>query len=124
MARPRIIASPDEFDALVDAYLAACAQKEEPVTWTGMALYLGLSSRQSIDQYQEYEGFADSVKRAKSLVENAYEKRLHGNSPTGAIFALKNYGWRDKFEQEVSGPNGGPVEGKVVFEFVRPEHKG
>lgn len=34
----------------------------------------------------------------------------------------KKYG--DRVQQEVSGPNGGPVEGKVVFEFVRPEHKG
>jgi len=25
---------------------------------------------------------------------------------------------------EVTGPGGGPVEGKVVFEFVKPESKG
>jgi hypothetical protein len=25
---------------------------------------------------------------------------------------------------ELSGPNGGPVEGRVVFEFVKPESKG
>ena len=124
MARPRIIASPDEFDGLVDEYIAKCAlEGGDPITWTGLALSLGLSSRQSIDNYLAYPEFVDSVK-AKALVENAYEKRLHGNSPTGAIFALKNMNWRDKVEQEVSGPNGGPLEGRVVFEFVRPEPKG
>lgn len=28
--------------------------------------------------------------------------------------------WRDKVEQEISGPGGGPVEEKLVIELVRP----
>ena len=32
-----------------------------------------------------------------------YEKALHGRSPTGAIFALKNFGWTDKQDVELSG---------------------
>jgi len=32
-----------------------------------------------------------------------YEKALQGHSPTGAIFALKNFGWRDKQDVELSG---------------------
>jgi hypothetical protein len=51
----------------------------------------------------DYDGFSHSVKRAKMIVENAYEKRLQGSNPTGAIFALKNMNWRDKIEQEISG---------------------
>lgn len=35
-------------------------------------------------------------------VENAYEQRLGEHSPTGAIFALKNFGWKDKTEAEVN----------------------
>lgn len=101
--RPRKYNSPDEFDARVDDYLAFCVANEEPITWTGLALHLGFSSRQSIDEYLEYAGFSDSVKRAKMIVENAYEKRLQGSNPTGAIFALKNMNWRDKIEQEISG---------------------
>jgi len=101
--RPRKYNSPEDFEAKVDEYVIHCADKEEPITWTGLALYLGFSSRQSIDEYLEYDGFSDSVKRAKMIVENAYEKRLQGNSPTGAIFALKNMNWKDKTETEISG---------------------
>ncbi len=101
--RPRKYSSPDEFDAKVNEYIAICVANEEPITWTGMALHLGFSSRSEIDNYLEYDGFSHSVKRAKMIVENAYEKRLQGSNPTGAIFALKNMNWRDKVEQEISG---------------------
>lgn len=106
--RPRKIKSPEEFDKLVDAYVQKCQSAEAPITWTGVALALGFTSREAIDEYAKYDGFSDSVKRAKLIVENAYEARLHGNSPTGAIFALKNMRWSDR--QEISGPDGGPQE--------------
>jgi hypothetical protein len=103
VGRPRKYQSPDEFDTKVDEYLASCVANEEPITWTGLALHLGFCSRSEIDNYLEYDGFSHSVKRAKMIVENAYEKRLQGSNPTGAIFALKNMNWRDKIEQEISG---------------------
>ena len=104
VGRPRLYQSPEDFDTKVVEYHEYCKEVGEPVTWTGLALYLGFSSRQSIDEYQKYEGFSDSVKRAKSLVEWHYEMRLCGSSPTGAIFALKNFGWVDK--QEVDHRSG------------------
>ena len=99
--RPRIYTSPDDFDNMVDSYVVFCVEKEEPITWTGLALYLGFSHRRSIDEYQYYEGFSHSVKRAKTIVENAYEKKLHDAAASGAIFALKNFGWTDKQELTV-----------------------
>lgn len=106
IGRPRKYSSPEEFDAKVVEYHNYCREKEEPVTWTGLALYLGFSSRQSIDEYQNYDGFSDSVRKAKALVEWHYEMRLHGNNPTGAIFALKNYGWNDRQEVDHSSKDG------------------
>jgi len=100
--RPRIIKTPEEFTEKVDLYIAECGDTDTPITWTGLALSLGFCSRQSIDEYLNYDGFSDPVKRAKSLVESAYEKRLAGNSPTGAIFALKNMGWKDKSEVDTN----------------------
>jgi hypothetical protein len=32
-----------------------------------------------------------------------YEEQLSGTAPTGSIFALKNMGWKDKTETEISG---------------------
>lgn len=99
VGRPRKYHTPDDFDRKVEEYYAYCKEEGEPVTWTGLALFLGFSSRQSIDEYLQYDGFSDSVKRAKALVEWHYEMRLATSSaPTGAIFALKNFGWSDKQE--------------------------
>lgn len=106
VGRPRLYQSPEAFDAKVDAYYHSCKETGEPITWTGLALYLGFSSRQSIDEYQEYDGFSDSVKRAKLLVEWAYEKRVLGANAAGPIFVLKNMGWSDKQELSHSSPDG------------------
>lgn len=98
--RPRKYKTPEEFDAQVEAYQQYCEDKNQPVTWTGLALFMGFAQRACIDEYLNYDGFSNSVKRAKTFVEWHYEMRLCGDKPTGAIFALKNFGWKDKSEVE------------------------
>ena len=98
--RPRKIESPEEMDRLVDEYVGECIGDEKPITLLGMILHLGLNSRQSLDEYMSYDGFSDSVKRAKAIVEHEYEIRLIEGGGAGAIFALKNFGWKDKQEIE------------------------
>jgi len=95
--RSRIIETPEEMDLRIDNYILSCLDKNEPLTLTGMILFIGLSSRESFDHYaKEHEGFSDSVKRGKLIIQYGYEIRLHGTTPTGSIFALKNFGWFDK----------------------------
>ena len=101
--RPRIIQSPEEFDRRVDAYLEACRPKGEDdpgdvVTMTGMVLALGFCGRDALDDYAKRDGFSPSVKRARALIEHAYERKLDRDKCTGAIFALKNMGWSDRTE--------------------------
>jgi hypothetical protein len=72
----------------------------EKLTVTGMALYLGFASRQSIYDYVTKEDFSYVIKRALMVIENKYESMLDSKSVTGAIFALKNMGWKDKTEVE------------------------
>lgn len=100
--RPRKIKSPQEMEDKIDAYVKHCEESKEPITYTGMAMWLGLYGRNELNNYENYEGYSSAVKRARKLVENAYEKRLHTTNPTGAIFALKNLGWSDKQEHSVS----------------------
>jgi len=107
---------------MVMAYRAHCLAENEPVTWTGLALFLGFSSRQSIAEYLNYEGFSDSVKKAKTFVEYEYEKRLAGNSPTGAIFALKNFGWSDRQELAHTSPDGSMTP-RSLDDFYRDLNK-
>jgi hypothetical protein len=78
---------------------------ELPVpTITGLVLHLGFESRQSFYDYEERPKFSYTIKRARTLIEKEYEEMLQtASSPAGAIFALKNLGWKDKTEVEQSG---------------------
>lgn len=77
----------------------------EPPTVTGLTLFLGFSDRGSLDDYERKEEFSHIIKRARKLVEHGYEKKLHGDKNIGAIFALKNMGWKDKTEVESINTN-------------------
>lgn len=126
VGRPRLYETPEQFEAKVLEYQKYCKEEKEPVTWTGLALYLGFSSRQSINEYEKYDGFSDAVKRAKLFVEWHYEMRVNGSNATGPIFVLKNMGWSDKQELAHSSPDGSmtPVD-KVTIEVIgAPEHQG
>lgn len=101
LGRPRIYDSPEELQQTIEQYFQDT--KQEDVTITGLALHLGFESRQSFYDYEKNDSFSYIIKRARLRVELAYEWRLNSNSCTGAIFALKNMGWKDKTETELSG---------------------
>ena len=118
--RPLQIKTPEEFAALADAYLAECKSAEKRPTMNGLVLALGMSSRQSLHNYESYPEFVDAVKRARTMVEVEWEQGLTGTNAAGTIFWLKNQGWTDRTEQQISGPNGGPIEVQTVrVELVR-----
>lgn len=94
MGRPATWQDPDAFDKAIDQYF----QEDKSPTWTGLALHLGFESRQSLQDYKEKEGFSYSIKKALLRIENQYEKSISSRNPAGAIFALKNFGWKDKQE--------------------------
>lgn len=118
IGRPRLFATPEDFESKVYEYQQHCEDKPEPVTWTGLALFMGFSSRQSINEYKKYDGFSDAVKKAQTFVEYHYELRLNGDRPTGAIFALKNMGWSDKSEEKPQETK--PLE-IVIKRAVKPD---
>lgn len=118
MGRPRAIESPERFDELVAEYIADAKTNSMPLTLTGMILHLGLCSRASLDEYKNYDGFSNSVKKAKLLIENGYENKLHTTTPTGPIFALKNFGWADRQDLNVAGqPDGAPIKTEVIVKY-------
>lgn len=119
VGRPRLYETPEEFEQKVYEYQQHCKDSKEPVTWTGLALFLGFSSRQSIDEYLNYDGFSDVVKRAKLFVEWQYEVRLCGNNVTGPIFVLKNMGWRDKPAEDDEDSTATPVNVNINVSDAR-----
>ena len=117
MGQPRKVATPEEFDRLVEEYRLDREVNQKPILMTGMARYLGFASRQSFFDYGKAPEFAYSVARAKLLVEEEYESKLHGPNPTGGIFGLKNMGWTDKQELDHRTPDG-PLEVSVTRRIV------
>lgn len=90
---------------------------------TNLALFLGFESRQSFYDYANNEEFSYTIKRARLVIENHYEDHLLTASATGAIFALKNFGWEDKSKVEQTGKDGAPiqVERKINFDELTDE---
>lgn len=119
LRRPRIISSPEEFDACVDRYLAECEENNSPILLTGLLLALGFSSKNTFYDYMKRPEFAESAKRASLLIEYEYEKRLNsGLPPTAPIFALKNFGWTDAQKVDHTSSDGSMTPKEVVFTIV------
>ncbi len=75
-------------------------REAEPPTMAGLALHLGFNSRDEFDKLEKGGKYAAVLKRARLRVEVAYEKKLHQQSSSGALFALKSMGWNDKPEDK------------------------
>lgn len=90
----------------------------KPPTIAGLSLYLGFADRQSLYNYRDrkvdrkvdetdeefkerelnLDTFACIIKSAIAKIESFAETQLYAGKPTGAIFWLKNHGWKDKIE--------------------------
>jgi len=129
--RPLKFSSVEDLQSKIDAYFDSCYQEVverdkdgnviynsegkpmiyraqiEPFTITGLALALD-TTRETLmdieDGNRSYtERFSDAVKKAKLRCQNYAEKQIFmSKNPAGAIFALKNYGWKDKQDIDVS----------------------
>jgi hypothetical protein len=100
-------------------------RRPEPPTITGLTLFLGFDSRQSFYDYcDKSDEFAYALKRHRTRIECCYEQNLHGTTPTGSIFALKNMGWKDKSEQEYYGKDGKPIETTQTIKIIRDTSTG
>lgn len=90
--KPPIFSNNEELERKCIDYFEYCKENNEKVNITGLALYLGFCSRQSIYDYKKIQEYSYTIKRACLAVENSYE-----NGGTAFdIFALKNMGWEDK----------------------------
>jgi hypothetical protein len=71
-------------------------RQPEPPTLTGLALHLGFNSLADFENYENTGEFGPELKRSRLRIEGEYEKKLHQQAPTGAIFALKAMGWNER----------------------------
>jgi hypothetical protein len=119
--RPPIFSSVEELQAKIDEYFETGMRKktmytkdgmpyEVPVpTITGLALFLGFASRQSLYDLETRQDFSYTIKKARTFIEREYEELLQSGNVTGAIFALKNMGWQDKVASQQLDEHGNPI---------------
>ena len=128
MSMHPMYAATEEMQIKIDEYFIKCAGKPfivdgeqmydklgypiftgtKPPTVTGIALYLGFTSRQALLNYQAKETFVDTVTRAKARVEEYAETRLFDkDGANGAKFSLANNfkGWTEKQQVESFNTN-------------------
>jgi hypothetical protein len=84
-------------------------------TIAGLALFLGFNSRQEFEDYEAAGGFGKRLKRAKLRIEELYEKRLHTQYTSGAIYALKNLNGNERLDNKLSDE---PVNVTLKVEIV------
>jgi len=92
----------------------------EPITVTGLALYLGFSSKDQFDEYEQTGYHRVLIQRARFRVMAYYESRLHYPAPTGAMFALKSLGWTDKAKAKKPGSKANSLTVKVIQSGPQP----
>jgi len=109
--RPPKFATVEELDAKIEAYFNDGGMRSKQITtklgdvvevpcptMTDLCLFLGFCDRQSFYDYEKREKFSCTLKKARTFIEREYEEMLRFGNPSGAIFALKNFGWKDKQE--------------------------
>jgi len=101
-----------ELQAAIDSYF----KSDEKKTITGLALHLGFATRKALCGYEERGELGNTIKRAKTRIEQYYEESLLSNHATGAIFALKNFDWRDDRFHNIGGQKGNPLSIPVVMQ--------
>ncbi len=114
--KPPIYTNPKVLQLACNKYFGECKKEDIPTTITGLALSLGFCTRKSLRDYAEKIEFVNIIKKARLKVECEYEKRLSGNSPGGAIFALKNMEWSDR--TELTGADGKDLIQSIQIEII------
>lgn len=91
-----------EIEPLISDYFTKTDISEWTITWLALALD---TSRKTLCEYEWNDEFSNTIKKAKEMVENSYEIDLKKKGNTWTIFALKNFGWIDKIENENKNTN-------------------
>lgn len=125
--RPRKFTNAEELYQAGIKYIEDRVAEHKPITVTGLCIALD-TTKDILNDYESgkyndnQNDFTYPIKRLKMMVEEAYEEKLHGTTAAGAIFALKNFGWRDVMDVNT---NKQPEEltNEDIAELVRSRHR-
>jgi hypothetical protein len=97
VGRPKAFGTPKDLVKVLNEYFSTT--KEEEITITGLCIALRIN-KDTFYEYMKKDKYKDIINEARMLVENSYELSLRKYGRSGDIFALKNFGWKDKQELE------------------------
>ena len=112
--RPLKFATVEILQEQIDKYFNETPKDEWTIT--GLALALDTTRKTLCDYEDERPEFLNTIKKAKLKVENGYEIDLKKHGRPGTIFALKNFDWKDKTEQDIT--SGGEILNPVMVKFI------
>jgi hypothetical protein len=140
------IKTAEELEAKVSAYFKECDEHQQlvhitpngdriyelqpqPYTWTGLALAVGLSGRNAINNYFERDEFYPVLLAARLKIQAQWESKLQrlGNN-NGVMFNLTNNTLKEEqfvnktiVDQNLGGQPGNPVEVKQNIDDLPEE---
>lgn len=100
VGRPRKFANPEDLEKLLNEYFDGKEYNE--MTLTGLCLFLDIN-KDTFYEYAKRDEFKHIIDMARLRIENSYEIALRKDGGSENIFALKNFGWREKQEIEFTG---------------------
>ncbi len=101
--RPKRFNNKEELQKCIDDYKKYLLENNKPPTIAGLAYFTGVD-RKSINNYSKQDEFFLTIKEFRDwIIMNYEENAISQNSTSGIIFLLKNYGYSDKQEHEISG---------------------
>lgn len=99
--------TPEELVNIIKEYFDYCDKKKKPYTISGLALYMGLTTKRLREYEKNYPGteYAEIIERAKQTIETYTAEATFDNKTfQGAKFNLQNnFGWSDKQDTNLSG---------------------
>lgn len=114
VGRPLKIDNAEELEKMVEEYFEKT--NEEKITITGLCLYLNLT-KETFYEYAKRPEYKFILDRARLIVENSYEISLRKFGRAGDIFALKNFGWKDKLPEE-DKENKDNVKNGIIVDLI------
>lgn len=97
--RPLKFPTVDLLEEAIEGYFAVTTPRNYTITGLAMALDV---DRLTLINYENRDEFFNTIKRAKTKIEYGYEMTLRERGSAGDIFGLKNFGWKDKVEQDLT----------------------
>ena len=99
VGRPRKFASPEDLEKLLNEYFEGKEYNE--ITLTGLCLFLDIN-KDTFYEYAKRDEFKHMLDMARLRIENSYEIALRKDGGSENIFALKNFGWKEKQEMDIA----------------------